>query len=284
MSLKDAINQKIINNKTLGYYMGRTYLFLMDFGIDEKLLRFRQHKENEMAHYARDCWDAEILMSYGWIECVRVAARSCYDLKCHEKASKVNLKCKKRLTEPREAVEWILNLDKKKWGPKLKNKFSIFEKWLMEYIESNLKSGNEGTYLEVEFEGFMIDILCEKIKRKIFIENITSDVIEHSFGIGRILYALFEHSFYLREDKRSVFGFKPIIAPVHCGIGYLIHSSDFDEHIMRIKRILSDNGLTVHVNDRSCSIGRKYASCDELGIPFFITFDPDFTKDNKREE
>jgi glycyl-tRNA synthetase len=25
---------------------------------------------NEMAHYAADCWDAEIETSYGWIECV----------------------------------------------------------------------------------------------------------------------------------------------------------------------------------------------------------------------
>jgi glycyl-tRNA synthetase (class II) len=25
---------------------------------------------NEMAHYAKDCWDAEVLTSYGWIECV----------------------------------------------------------------------------------------------------------------------------------------------------------------------------------------------------------------------
>ena len=31
---------------------------------------------NEMAHYACDCWDAEILTSYGWVECVGCADRS----------------------------------------------------------------------------------------------------------------------------------------------------------------------------------------------------------------
>lgn len=44
-----------------------------------------------MAHYAKDCWDAEILTSYGWKECVGIADRSCFDLNCHAEASKKNL-------------------------------------------------------------------------------------------------------------------------------------------------------------------------------------------------
>ena len=54
-------------------------------------IRFRQHLSTEMAHYATDCWDAEILMSHGWIECVGIADRSCYDLKAHAEASKKTL-------------------------------------------------------------------------------------------------------------------------------------------------------------------------------------------------
>jgi glycyl-tRNA synthetase (class II) len=50
-------------------------------------LRFRQHLPNEMAHYAADCWDAEIECSYGWIECVGIADRSAYDLKAHSVSS-----------------------------------------------------------------------------------------------------------------------------------------------------------------------------------------------------
>ena len=46
-------------------------------------MRFRQHLANEMAHYAADCWDAEIECSYGWIECVGIADRSAYDLHAH---------------------------------------------------------------------------------------------------------------------------------------------------------------------------------------------------------
>lgn len=59
------------------------YLFLTHLGIDKDRLRFRQHLPNEMAHYAADCWDAEIECSYGWIECVGIADRSAYDLRAH---------------------------------------------------------------------------------------------------------------------------------------------------------------------------------------------------------
>ena len=44
--------------------MARTFLFFELIGIDTKRLRFRQHMNNEMAHYACDCWDAEIKTSY----------------------------------------------------------------------------------------------------------------------------------------------------------------------------------------------------------------------------
>lgn len=75
--------QGTVNNETLGYFIGRVYLFLTRLGIDKNRLRFRQHLPNEMAHYAADCWDAEIECSYGWIECVGIADRSAYDLRAH---------------------------------------------------------------------------------------------------------------------------------------------------------------------------------------------------------
>lgn len=45
-------------------------------------------------------------------------------------------------------------------------------------------------------------------------------MIEPSFGIGRILYCLFEHCFYTREgdEQRSVFRFTPVTAPVKCTV------------------------------------------------------------------
>lgn len=45
--------------------------------------------------------------------------------------------------------------------------------------------------------------------KKIAGESVTPSVIEPSFGIGRLLYSVLEHSFYVREEdtERGVFAF-----------------------------------------------------------------------------
>jgi glycyl-tRNA synthetase (class II) len=59
--------------------------YVLQVGADPSKVRFRQHMNNEMAHYACDCWDAELLTSYGWVECVGCADRSAFDLSQHSK-------------------------------------------------------------------------------------------------------------------------------------------------------------------------------------------------------
>ncbi len=93
-------HQKIIANETLGYFLGRIFLFMKKVGIDTTRLRFRQHMSNEMAHYASDCWDTELHTSYGWIECVGCADRACFDLEQHAKATGASLTAAEPLAEP----------------------------------------------------------------------------------------------------------------------------------------------------------------------------------------
>ena len=81
MKLGEAVQKGIIGSQTLAYFIGRTYLFMKKIGMDPQRLRFRQHLQNEMAHYASDCWDAEAECSYGWIECAGLSDRSAFDLK-----------------------------------------------------------------------------------------------------------------------------------------------------------------------------------------------------------
>lgn len=91
MTLEHAVENKVIDNETLAYFMARTYQFLISVGIHENGIRFRQHRGDEMAHYAKDCWDAEVETSYGWIEIAGHADRSCYDLSRHAKRTKTEL-------------------------------------------------------------------------------------------------------------------------------------------------------------------------------------------------
>lgn len=100
--LGDAVQSKLINNETLGYFVGRIYQFMVKVGVDKRRLRFRQHMSNEMAHYACDCWDAECKTSYGWVECVGCADRSCYDLTQHTKFSGERLVAERPLDAPKK--------------------------------------------------------------------------------------------------------------------------------------------------------------------------------------
>ena len=105
-TLGEAVAAGVIDNETLAYFMARTYQFLIKVGIKHDGLRFRQHLKTEMAHYATDCWDAEILMSAGWVECVGHADRACYDLKVHMAKTKVKMEATKRVRATPHGFQW----------------------------------------------------------------------------------------------------------------------------------------------------------------------------------
>merc|ERR1719391_237013 len=111
LTIGEAVSGGMVANETLGYFMVRIQEFLLKMGVDNGRLRFRQHMSNEMAHYACDCWDAELLTSYGWIECVGCADRSAFDLTVHTGATGVRLAAEKKLSEPRtvDVVEMVPN-------------------------------------------------------------------------------------------------------------------------------------------------------------------------------
>jgi len=58
-----------------------------DLGIKKENLRLRQHGKDELAHYARDCYDIEYLFPIGWSELEGIANRTDFDLKQHAKYS-----------------------------------------------------------------------------------------------------------------------------------------------------------------------------------------------------
>lgn len=110
LTVGEAVEKGVIANETLGYFIARIYLFLLKIGINPERLRFRQHMGNEMAHYATDCWDAEIYNAAGWTECVGCADRAAYDLSVHSAKTGHPLVVRQALKEPilteKEVSEW----------------------------------------------------------------------------------------------------------------------------------------------------------------------------------
>lgn len=132
--------QGIIDNETLGYFIARIFSFLMSIGIDPSRLRFRQHMSNEMAHYAADCWDAEIQSSYGWIECVGCADRSAYDLTVHAKKTNQRLSVQQTLAEPVIETKLVCTWDKKTVGMALKKEGASLMKAVDELEQGELEN------------------------------------------------------------------------------------------------------------------------------------------------
>ena len=84
MSMREAVDKGIIANEYVAYYVALTHELLVTIGIKPERLRFRQHLPDERAHYATDCWDAEVFSPrFGWVETVGIADRTDYDLHAH---------------------------------------------------------------------------------------------------------------------------------------------------------------------------------------------------------
>ena len=116
--------------------------------------------------------------------------------------------------------------------------------------------------------------------KRIHEEKFIPSVVEPSFGVGRLIYSILEHSFYVREgeEKRTVMAFKPAVAAIKCSIIPLNNSEQFNEAIETLSTSLRSYQLSCRIESSSASIGRRYARTDEIGIPFAITLDFDTLK------
>ena len=91
MTVQDAWDKNVFKNKWQAYWITTFYLWYQELGIRGHKMRFRQHLEKELAHYALDTWDIEFQFPFGWKELMGVANRTQFDLGQHQKFSKIKL-------------------------------------------------------------------------------------------------------------------------------------------------------------------------------------------------
>lgn len=288
----EAVSSGMVDNETLGYFLGRIYLFLTKIGVDPSRLRFRQHMSNEMAHYAADCWDAELQTSFGWVECVGCADRSAYDLSVHAARTNEKLIVRQPLPEPITVEKFEIEIAKKKFGPKFRKDAGAVEKWLLartqcelEDLSKELKSEGKITFKVPEIaDAIELDtdfVKIEKVSRTEHIREFTPNVIEPSFGIGRIIYSIFEHQFWARpgDEARCVLSLPPLVAPTKVLLVPLSSNPELQPVVKKVSAALKKEIIPFKIDDSSASIGKRYARNDELGTPFGITIDFESVKD-----
>ena len=76
-----------IDETWFDYWVKERFNWYQKLGIRQENLRLRQHGKNELAHYAKDCYDIDYLFPMGWSELEGIANRSDYDLAQHAKHS-----------------------------------------------------------------------------------------------------------------------------------------------------------------------------------------------------
>lgn len=277
-----AVKSGLINNETLAYFMARTQLYMEKIGMDPKRLRYRQHLATEMAHYAADCWDLEIQSSYGWVECVGHADRACYDLDVHGKATKTPMVATTKVDPPQEMTIAKIAFDRKVLGKVFKKDQRAVSGALEALAEDWTTFEPIATALDTDgntmVDGFKITkemLTWTKVTKKVHEIKFTPSVVEPSFGMGRILYSLLEHSFYQREadEQRCVMRFSPQVAPQKCAVLPISSAPETNVVVDQIAAELMESDLSTRVDKSSAALGRRYARSDELGVPFAVTVD-----------
>merc|ERR1712176_417840 len=122
----------------------------------------------------------------------------------------------------------------------------------------------------------------QKVKKTVSEIKDAPSVIEPSFGIGRILYSLLEHNFYIREEdeQRCVMKFNPLVAPYKVAVLPISSNEECNAMVDEIANHLLEEEVRVRVDKSSAALGRRYARSDELGVPFALTIDFQTLKDD----
>ena len=283
ISLEKAVKDGIIRDSTVGFFIGLTYDFLIKVGIDSDKLRFRQHESDEMAHYAMDCWDAEINGSYGWVECVGIAHRGCYDLEAHEKYTGKSLRARREFDEPKQIEIDNWTIDGSVAGPVFRS------------LAGEVKSAVENLPIETEFpckieldSGESVTVEKQHVKRNKRTEVVTGEwfiphVVEPAFGIDRIIWHILDHAYdeVSKDDELyTVLRLNESVAPVDYCVFPLFEKDGMGDIAKSINADLCSKFGIISIYDSSGSIGRRYARADEIGVPICITVDHQSLEDN----
>jgi len=281
LTVREALDRKIIRSEWQAFFMVMAKKLLMELGVPAEKQRFIEKLTWEKAHYSSQSFDQEVLVDrWGWVEVSGHAYRTDYDLKCHMKASGVDMTVYKEYTNPVEKEELTVKPIMAKLGPVYKKEASKVAALLakvpaQEVADAMQKQG----YFRVEnyeVKPDQVDISRQKtiVRGTRFIPH----VVEPSFGADRLFYAALEYAYGIKDD-RVVMSFPRSIAPVQVGVYPLMSKDGLDTKAAEVQRMLANEGFMVEL-DETGSIGRRYARADEAGVQLGITIDYDTLKDN----
>ncbi len=280
--IREAIDEKIIINPWLAYWMYESQAFIEKIGVPYTQQFFEEKLPEERAHYSSQTFDQLVKTErWGWVEVSGHAYRGDYDLKRHMEYSGEDLRVFRELDKPIEKTERKLVINKAVLGKTFKEKTPLIEKTLkntdMSKLENLLKTKEDF----IELNGYRIPKEAISIivkKEKITGEKFIPHVVEPSFGSDRLVYVTLEYAYRVKND-RVILSIPPILAPVKVAVFPLLSDEKQKEIAKEIYLEIKEEGLTA-IYDDTGSIGRRYARADELGVPLAITIDHETLSNN----
>ena len=274
VTIREAMEKRYITNEWMAYFISLSQEFMEELGIPRERQRFREKLPGEKAHYAEKTFDHEILLSsWGWTEVAGHADRTDYDLKAHINHSEADLMAERTLEKPRVERKTVIRprIDeiKRVFGKDTGKILSALSKMDMSDVWRALEERGV-----LELEGFKLakDLFeVEVVEERVHVEKFIPHVIEPSFGLDRICYAVLEYGYRERED-RVILSLPAYIAPLDAAVFPLVARDDMVEKAAYLKDLLSRAGYRV-VFEVKDSIGRRYARVDEIGVPVAFTID-----------
>ena len=279
-AMRDAVDNGLIANEYVAYYLALTHDLLITIGIQPERLRFRQHLPDERAHYAQDCWDAEIYSDrFGWVETVGIADRTDYDLRAHAKYSGDPFTVFIQYANPRTTTERRIVADMGALGPKYRGK----AKAIADALNAANPDPNGATVIVDGEEYYVPGELYEIRDQEVTVqgEEVCPHVIEPSYGIDRMIYGLLENAYAEDEidgEMRKLLRLPACVAPIQTAVFPLANRDGLDDIAKNIVTILNSYQLHAEYDD-SGAIGRRYRRQDEIGTPYAITVDYDTKED-----
>jgi len=279
--MDEAVRAGTVANQYVAYYIALTHELLVSIGVNPEKLRFRQHLRDERAHYAEDCWDAEIFSErFGWVETVGIADRTDYDLRAHERQSgeRFSVFIPYETPEKESRIRVIPNMGA--LGPRFRGNARAVAEAICACVP-----GPEGLTVTIDGKDVQITPDLYTVREEV-VEvpgtEVVPHVIEPSYGIDRMIYAVLEHSYHeemVEDEERRVLRLPPKVAPIQVAVFPLMNRDGLPEIAMEIAGEIREQGILAEYDD-SGAIGRRYRRQDEVGTPFAITVDYD-TKDDR---
>src|SRR5688572_29925336 len=96
------------DDEWMGYWKERRMNWVLGLGINKDKLRFHQHAADELAHYAKDAYDIQYEMPFGWQEFEGIHNRTDFDLKRHQEYSGKKLEYVDPMDREKRYVPYII--------------------------------------------------------------------------------------------------------------------------------------------------------------------------------